>query len=164
MARYGKFSGVRNYIAVVGPKGPGLEEACGYYGEKVVLKAQQLGLNTCWVALTYRKVKTAFAVAPGEKLCLVIAIGYGKTAGQPHQGKPLEAVMQSPEPVPDWFLHGVQAALLAPTAMNQQKFRFQLEGSVVRATPGRGFYTKIDLGIAKYHFELGAAPAPFTWG
>ncbi len=42
--------------------------------------------------------------------------------------------------------------------MNQQKFRFQLEGSVVRATPGRGFYTKIDLGIAKYHFELGAAP------
>ena len=164
MARYGKFSGVRNYIAVVGPKGPGLEEACGYYGEKVVLKAQQLGLNTCWVALTYRKVKTAFTVAPGEKLCLVIAIGYGKTAGQPHQGKPPEAVMQCPEPVPNWFLHGVQAALLAPTAMNQQKFRFQLEGSVVRATPGRGFYTKIDLGIAKYHFELGAAPTPFTWG
>ena len=101
MARYGKFSGVRNYIAVVGPKGPGLEEACGYYGEKVVLKAQQLGLNTCWVALTYRKVKTAFTVAPGEKLCLVIAIGYGKTAGQPHQGKPPEAVMQCPEPVPN---------------------------------------------------------------
>ena len=48
--------------------------------------------------------------------------------------------------------------------MNQQKFRFQLEDSVVRATPGRGFYTKIDLGIAKYHFELGAAPTPFTWG
>ena len=164
MARYGKFSGVRNYIAVVGPKGPGLEEACGYYGEKVVLKAQQLGLNTCWVALTYRKVKTAFTVAPGEKLCLVITIGYGKTAGQPHQGKPPEAVMQCPEPVPNWFLHGVQAALLAPTAMNQQKFRFQLEGSVVRATPGRGFYTKIDLGIAKYQFELGAAPTPFTWG
>lgn len=84
--RYGKFSGVRNYIAVVGPKGPGLEEACGYYGEKVVLKAQQLGLNTCWVALTYRKVKTAFTVAPGEKLCLVIAIGYGKRQGSPTRG------------------------------------------------------------------------------
>lgn len=164
MAHYGKFSGVKNYIALVGKKSARLDELCGYYGEKVVLKAQQMGLNTCWVALTYRKVKTAFTVAPGEKLCLVIAIGYGKTAGQPHQGKPPEAVMQCPESVPNWFLHGVQAALLAPTAMNQQKFRFQLEGSVVRATPGRGFYTKIDLGIAKYHFELGAAPAPFTWG
>ena len=164
LAHYGSFRGVTSYLALVGKKGPDLEETCGYYGERLVLKAQQLGLNTCWVALTYRKVKTAFTVAPGEKLCLVIAIGYGKTAGQPHQGKPPEAVMQCPEPVPNWFLHGVQAALLAPTAMNQQKFRFQLEGSVVRATPGRGFYTKIDLGIAKYHFELGAAPTPFTWG
>ena len=114
MARYGKFSGVRNYIAVVGPKGPGWRRPAAITGEKVVLKAQQLGLNTCWVALTYRKVKTAFTVAPGEKLCLVIAIGYGKTAGQPHQGKPPEAVMQCPESVPNWFLHGVQAALLAP--------------------------------------------------
>lgn len=165
MARYGKFSGVRNYIAVVGPKGPGLEEACGYYGEKVVLKAQQLGLNTCWVALTYRKVKTAFTVAPGEKLCLVIAIGYGETAGQPHQGKPPEAVMQSPEPVPDWFLHGVQAALLAPTAMNQQKFRFELlpDGRTVRAQASPGAYTAVDLGIAKYHFEVGAGTENFAW-
>ena len=158
------FPGCEITLRWLAPKAPGWRRPAAITGEKVVLKAQQLGLNTCWVALTYRKVKTAFTVAPGEKLCLVIAIGYGETAGQPHQGKPPEAVMQSPEPVPDWFLHGVQAALLAPTAMNQQKFRFQLEGSVVRATPGRGFYTKIDLGIAKYHFELGAAPAPFTWG
>ena len=96
----------------------------------------------------------------GNDAALAVPEGLEK----PAQGKPPEAVMQCPEPVPNWFLHGVQAALLAPTAMNQQKFRFQLEGSVVRATPGRGFYTKIDLGIAKYHFELGAAPTAFTWG
>lgn len=34
MAHYGKFSGVQNYIAMVGPKGDKLEELCGYYGEK----------------------------------------------------------------------------------------------------------------------------------
>ena len=129
-----------------------------------MLKAQQLGLNTCWVALTYRKVKTAFTVAPGEKLCLVIAIGYGKTAGQPHQGKPPEAVMQCPEPVPNWFLHGVQAALLAPTAMNQQKFRFQLEGSVVRATPGGGSTPKSTWASPSTTLNSGAAPTAFTWG
>ena len=55
MAHYGKFSGVRNYIAMIGKKGPDLEEKCGYYGERLVLKAQQLGLNTCWVAMTYSK-------------------------------------------------------------------------------------------------------------
>ena len=84
MAHYGKFSGVRNYIALIGRKGNDLEEKCGYYGEKVVLYAQTLGLNTCWVGLTYSKVKSAFQIDPGEKLCLVIAIGYGQTQGVSH--------------------------------------------------------------------------------
>ena len=86
-AHYGKFSGVKNYIALIGKKSPNLEEACGYYGEKIVLRAQQLGLNTCWVAMTYSKVKTAFQIAPGEKLCLVIAVGYGTTQGAGHPVK-----------------------------------------------------------------------------
>lgn len=164
MARYGKFSGVKNYIALVGPKGPDLEEKCGYYGEQVVLRAQLLGLNTCWVALTYRKVKSAFTVAPGEKLVMVIALGYGTTPGESHPVKAPEKVSNVTQASPQWFQKGVRAALLAPTAMNQQKFRFTLTGSRVEATAGRGFYTKTDLGIAKYHFEVGAEGAQFTWG
>lgn len=88
MAHYGKFSGVTNYIAMIGKKGPELDEKCGYYGERLVLKAQQLGLNTCWVAMTYSKVKTAFTVNSGEKLCIVISLGYGKNEGVPHKSKP----------------------------------------------------------------------------
>ena len=84
MAHYGKFSGVRNYIALISRKGNDLEEKCGYYGEKIVLYAQTLELNTCWVGLTYSKVKSAFQIDPGEKLCLVIAIGYGQTQGVSH--------------------------------------------------------------------------------
>ena len=84
MAHYGKFSGVRNYIALIGRKGNDLEEKCGYYGEKVVLYAQTLGLNTCWVGLTYSKVKSALQIDPEEKLCLVIAIGYSQTQGVSH--------------------------------------------------------------------------------
>ncbi len=163
MAHYGKFSGVKNYIAVVGKKSPNLEETCGYYGEKVVLKAQQLGLNTCWVALTYSKVKTAFQVNSGEKLCLVIAVGYGTAQGCSHRGKQPQDVMQATAPVPEWFQKGVEAALLAPTAINQQKFTFVLDGKTVSAKAGRGFYSKIDLGIAKYHFEIGAGKENFRW-
>ena len=91
MAHYGKFSGVKNYIAVIGKKSPDLEEKCGYYGEKAVLKAQQLGLNTCWVAMTHSKVKTAFHIDNGEKLCLVIAVGYGTTQGCGHKVKQPES-------------------------------------------------------------------------
>lgn len=95
MAHYGKFSGVTNYIAMIGKKGPELDEKCGYYGERLVLKAQQLGLNTCWVAMTYSKVKTAFTVNSGEKLCIVISLGYRKNEGVPHKSKPVEAVTKS---------------------------------------------------------------------
>lgn len=163
MAHYGKFSGVKNYIAVVGKKGPDLDEKCGYYGEKVVLYAQQLGLNTCWVALTYRKEKGAFQVDSGEKLRLVIAIGYGKTQGVPHKSKSLEDVVKTDGNIPEWFRKGVQAALLAPTAVNQQKFVLTLEGDRVSAKAGRAFYSKLDLGIVKYHFEIGSGKDSTVW-
>lgn len=156
MAHYGKFSGVTNYIAMIGKKGADLEEKCGYYGERLVLKAQQLGLNTCWVAMTYTKIKTAFSVGRGEKLCVVISLGYGKTQGVAHKSKSFEQVTKTEGQIPDWFRNGVEAALLAPTAMNQQKFKFVLEGDRVSAEAGIGFYTKADLGIAKYHFEIGS--------
>lgn len=163
LARYGKFSGVTNYIALVGKKGPDLSETCGYFGERIVLRAQQIGLNTCWVAMTYSKVPSAFSAGEGEKLCAVIAVGYGKTQGSGHRVKSLREVTEGEPPFPEWFVSGVEAALLAPTAMNQQKFRFALQGNRVSATAGSGFYTKLDLGIVKYHFAMGAGADAFTW-
>lgn len=165
MAHYGKFSGVKNYVALIGKKRDNPEEKIGYYGEKIVLHAQMLGLNTCWVAMTYKKIKTAFNLSDGEKLYCVLALGYGVTEGVKHRDKALEEVSKSEvAPTPDWFVSGVKAALLAPTAMNQQKFYFSLlnENSVAAATK-KGFYSKIDLGIAKYHFEIGAGKDRFKW-
>lgn len=163
MARYGKFSGVTNYIALVGKKSPDLSETCGYFGERIVLRAQQIGLNTCWAAMTYSKVPSAFSAGEGEKLCAVIAVGYGKTQGSGHRVKSLREVTEGEPPFPEWFVSGVEAALLAPTAMNQQKFRFALQGNRVSAKVGSGFYTKLDLGIVKYHFAMGAGADAFTW-
>lgn len=153
MAHYGKFSGVTSYIALIGKKGERLDELCGYYGERLVLKAQQLGLNTCWVALTYKKIKGAFTVDKGEKLTVVIAVGYGRTQGAEHGIKSVGDVSNAGEGTPEWFKTGVEAALLAPTAMNQQKFKLVYSDGKVEARSGLGFYTKVDLGIVKYHFE-----------
>ena len=156
MAHYGNFKGVSNYIALIGRKGPDLDEKCGYYGEKVVLEAQRLGLNTCWVAMTYKRIPSAFKVDKGEKLTVVIALGYGETQGVQHRSKPITDVSNCTDDSPEWFRKGVEAALLAPTAVNQQKFFFSLEGEHVEAKAGLAFYAKMDLGIAKYHFEIGS--------
>lgn len=163
LAHYGRFSGVKNYIALIGKKCDGLDEKIGYCGEKIVLLAQTLGLNTCWVAMTYKKIKRAFTVGKDEKLRCILALGYGKTQGCPHKIKTVEEVSEA-ENAPVWFIEGVKAALLAPTAVNQQKFIFTLVGeNKVSARTKIGVCNKIDLGIAKYHFELGAGKENFEW-
>lgn len=170
MLSYGQFSGVKNYLVMVGKKGDNLDERIGYYGEQLVLLAQTLGLNTCWVGLSYRKVPEAYHVGNDEKLACMIAIGYGETQGVSHKIKTVEQVSNASDITPSWFKKGVEAALLAPTAVNQQRFSFEHVGvknncHQIRAKKGLSLigYTKIDLGIAKYHFEIGAGEVNFEW-
>ena len=162
MAKYGRFENCTNYIALVGQKAPDLDERCGYYGELLVLKAQELGLNTCWVALTHGRSKAE--IKDGEREVILISLGYGKTQGSERKSKPISEVSNISEDSPDWFRWGVEAALLAPTATNQQKFSFFLkDGSVSTKTGLIGACLKVDLGIVKCHFELGAGKENFRW-
>lgn len=158
---YGNFKGCRNYFALIGPKGK--DEEIGYYGERLVLKAQELGINSCWVAMSYKKGKAQGEIASGEKNYMVVALGYGQNQGVPHKSKSLSDVSDYKDGDPDWYKRGVEAALLAPTAMNQQKFSFVRHGEKVTAKAGFGFYTHTDLGIAKYHFEAGSGKDHTVW-
>ena len=167
MAKYGKFSGISNYIAMVCKKGD--DTTLGYYGEQVVLLAQTLGLNTCWVGLTFSKQPDKFEVQKDEHLVCLVPVGYGATQGVQHPQKKTINDVADGAPFPEWFVRGVEAALLAPTAVNQQLFRFNLrDGNKVEAkktfslTNGMG-YAPIDLGIAKCHFEIGAGKQNFEW-
>ena len=175
LAKYGKFSGVSNYIAMIAPKDKDVE--LGYYGEQVVLLAQTLGLNTCWVGLTFRKQPDQYEIRKGEVLNSVIALGYGATQGVQHPQKKTIADVAEDKRVesqkskvesnfPDWFVKGVEAALLAPTAVNQQKFLFILHPDnrvEAKARFALSSYLQTDLGIAKCHFEIGADKKNFEW-
>ena len=158
LAHYGKFKNANNYIALVGKKSiENLDEKCGYYGQKLVLEAQTLGLNTCWVAGTYGKGKCKANLTAGEKIVCVIALGYGETNGVSHKSKPVSKLCNIPEAdltnTPVWFQKGLEAAILAPTALNQQKFIVSLEGDKPVIKSKGGPLTQLDLGIVKYNFE-----------
>lgn len=153
MARYGKFTGVRNYLSIVGKKSSDLEEKAGYYGEKMVFLAQSLDINSCWVGMTHGKSKAV--VGKGEKEVILIALGYGKTQGIQHNSKSMEQLCKVKGDMPDWFKRGMEGAMLAPTAINQQKFQILYDGNTLRAkVKGTGFFAKTDLGIVKCDFEL----------
>lgn len=181
LAKYGKFRNVTNYMVMAGKKSDDLDERIGYYGEHLVLLAQTLGLNTCWVGLSYKKIPDTYVLDEGEVIKAYIAIGYGETQGSSHKIKTIEQVNRTAvrtfgssknasDITPHWYTKGIEAALLAPTAVNQQKFSFEYVGTnngrhQVRAKKGISMigYTQIDLGIAKYHFEIGAGREHFDW-
>ena len=161
------FENCNNYIVIMGKKkDKNLQEKAGYYGERIVIKAQEIGLNTCWVALTYNKKEIPISIKEDEKIVIIIAIGYGANKGIEHDIKsPKDVIKDSYSVIPGWFDRGINFALYAPTAMNQQKFVFELKGSreVLAKVSGIGPFTKVDLGIVKYHFELGAGRENFNW-
>lgn len=155
LAHYGSFREVNNYIVLAGRQGPDFDYFCGYYGEKLVLFAQQQGLNTCWTALTFNKKRVRELIPEGETLCMAIALGYGQTQGVQRRSKSIGDVTEGEAARPDWFTAGVEAALKAPTAVNQQKFVFSLvDGEPFVRVKGIGSCTKVDLGIVACHFEL----------
>ena len=147
------WSRIPGYLAMVGSKSDDLDERCGYAGERLVLYAQTLGLNTCWAGIFKRKCCTA-QVNEGEKLVLVIAVGYGENSGHPRRTKQMEELTDVKE-APAWFTSGMKAAMCAPTARNQQKFFITLDGDKpVAKVTGNAPFAKLDLGIVKYHFEV----------
>lgn len=156
--------GVRNYLVLAGKDTPGLDEKIGYCGADVMLFAQTLGLNSWWVGGTYSRKGVQKNAAPeAEKILGLIALGYGASQGVPHKSKKPEDIAAYEGPAPDWFAKGTEALLLAPTALNKQAFTLRGEGRRVSLTCDNGIFSGVDLGIGKYHFELGAGKENFDW-
>lgn len=161
-------NGTDSYFLLAGPKGLAhMEEKCGYYGEEAVLTATTMGLDTCWLGGTYNREKCM--VLPGDDLVCVVAVGRGKPGSQPRRALKdpidLSTSTTSSESVPGWFAAGVEAVRLAPSAADRQGYRFRWSnsGAMVRLEGG-GSFALVDLGIAKFHFELGAHGGTWTWG
>lgn len=165
---YGMFKGVRNYILLIGKNGEDSKERLGYYGEKMVLLATQLGLGTCWVGGTFDRSIGDLYIQLGEYFSGVVTIGnvepdkswkerlisrvtHRKTKG-------INEMMKAEDEVPEWFLEGMRAVQKAPSAVNAQPVMFTYQKGIVSAhVSSRKYgYEKVDLGIAKLHFEIGA--------
>lgn len=136
--RYGKWTGVTNYIAIVGPDTPNLEQKCGYYGEQIVLWAETAGLKTGWVETTCEQVPDSFSVEEGERFVMSLCIGESDKAGGPHKLKAVSQLSDVAGAMPEWFEKGMELAQLAPTAGNQQLFCIHYDGEKLFMTTEKG--------------------------
>ena len=145
-----------------------LQERVGYYGERLALRAVQLGLETSWAVLD--DADTAehpwWCLHPGEKIVWMLAFGHGARPGGRRRSKPIEELCRIPDgmAMPDWFRAGMEAAMLAPTSLSQQPFLFTLhKDGTVSAEAMEGLFAHVGLGCAKYHFEVGAGRENVRW-
>ena len=165
VARFGLVHGAQANIAFVTTEGTADDEAIGYWGQRIVLTAQKAGLNTCWVAISSRRKNKAIR-GTGAKVRIVIAVGYGKTQGEPRKTKSVEelSTVECGE-APAWFVTAMEAAQLAPTAMNNQNFHVTLleDGKTVSIEAPKGGWNTVDLGIVKRNFEEAANELGADW-
>lgn len=158
------FKNADNYIAVIGKKTFENEMKAGYFGTEIVLLAQEIGLNTCFVCGTYSKRKVKVKLQKGEKILCIITVGYGETPGTAHINCSIDKLCDFRGDMPPWFMRGMDYAMLAPTALNKQKFCFVLRnGNEVKLTDRGGTCKGVTLGIVKYHFEAGAGKENFKF-
>ena len=174
---YGMFYGVCNYIALIGDKSDFVNlEMLGYYGEIFVLHATALGLGTCWVGGTFDRGSCPVELDDGESVVCAITIGEAAQElsakeklirwGTHRKSKTTEQMYTADSTVPDWFISGMTAVQMAPSAVNRQPVMFTYKDGAVNASvkdiAGDGF--AFDLGIAKLHFELGAGGGEWAFG
>ena len=186
VARFGLVRGATASI-VFCAEGKDTDEAIGYWGQRIVLTAQELGLNTCWCALCSRK-KSKAVLRGDKKVRIVIAVGLGKTQGHDRKTKPLSELCaveggsmangagvgtgtgagagMGESGLPAWFATAMEAAQLAPTAVNAQNFHITLraDGKTVTARATKeGGWSAIDLGIVRRNFEEAANETGADW-
>ncbi len=171
---YGKIEDAPGYIAFIGNMDSHrVQEAVGYTGEGIILEATALGLGTCWVGGYFRPeaVNKQISITKNEKVLAITPFGFFKDSfsfqeklmigfGRLHKRKPLSGLVTG-TCKQEWMKTALEAAQLAPSAVNRQPWRFVCcnRSITVSLDKKRDTYKiarRLDCGIAMLHLELGA--------
>ncbi|MEA4900536.1 nitroreductase family protein [Desulfitobacterium sp.] len=177
VGNYGKVKGAPAYAAFIGNmKDPNVQEKVGYLGEYFVLEATSMGLATCWIGGFFRLevVQAQIHLDANEQILAVTPIGFAKEEytleekmmsgfAKSHKRRNLETLCLTlpKEQSPAWIISALEAAQVAPSAVNRQPWRFSVEDETIKVSMDnlRDSYhisKRLDCGIAMAHIELGA--------
>jgi len=177
IGRYGKIRNAPAFIAFIGDMdSPYAQEQVGYTGEGIILEATALNLSTCWVGGFFRPELAASLAetSRNERVLAVTPIGHTVERqsfeerlmagfGRNHTRKPVSALVTGLGETewPDWTRTALEAARLAPSAINRQPWRFHVEPDSISVSvrglgPEFNVSKRLDCGIAMLHLEVAA--------
>jgi len=179
---YGKIRGAPAFIAFIGNmENPNVQEQVGYMGEGIILEAEAMNLSTCWVALfRSNMVEPLITLEENEQVIAIASIGYAKQQesieermmtgfGWTHRRKPLSDLVIGFEGnvYPQWILSALNAARLAPSAVNRQPWCLKVDSNSITVSVNSlrreyGVSRRLDCGIAMLHIEIAALNSGIT--
>ena len=177
---YGKIKDAPAYTAFIGDiRDPNVQEKVGYLGECFILEATALGLATCWVGGFFRPETVArqISIESYEKVLAVTPVGFTESnyslaekmlsgmAGSKKR-KPLEELcpLGGQAERQEWVEATLEAARLAPSAVNRQPWRFSVDDNTIKVSLDNNkriasisnISKRLDCGIAMAHIEITA--------
>lgn len=182
---YGAFINPRNFLAaVVDTATPNALERAGYFAEKFVIRAVELGLGTCFVGGTYNKNAVKAQIRAGEQLLFIVLFGYpdektrflarmlvkmihAKKMSSEQFFEPKDRLPLAIEKFP-MLKVGLEAVACAPSSLNKRPVRVFLNEepgiqSLCAGVDESNPKNLIDLGIAKFNFNF-ATSTECEWG
>lgn len=174
---YGRVKDAPAFAAFIGiVDSPHVHETVGYTGEAIILEATALELSTCWVGGFFRPevAGSLSRTRRNERVLAVTPLGYARETetleeklmtgfGRTHQRHRLSHLTAGLDEHnwPEWVRISLEAAKLAPSAINRQPWGFHVESDSITIYlrtkgPEFGVSKRLDCGIAMLHIELGA--------
>ena len=137
-------------ITVYSEEKEGYPENIGFLFQQMDLYLQTLGLGVCWLGLGKMNPKTAGEVE-GMKFVIMLAFGHPKGDPLRHDGKGFKR--KAMEKITDIADPRLDAARLAPSAVNSQPWYFIHEEDTVHVyCSHKG--SRLDAGIALAHLYV----------
>ena len=177
---YGKIKKAPTYAVFIGDmRDSNIQEKVGYLGECFILEATAIGLGTCWVGGFFRPevVAQQVKIETYEKVLSVTPVGFADASYSftekmmsgmvgSKKRKPLNELCLTEDQTgwPIWVKSALEAARLAPSAVNRQPWRFSVENNMItvsedseNGTADKSNISKrLDCGIAMAHIQIAA--------
>ena len=175
VSHYGKIRGAPAFIAFIGNmEDQHIHEKLGYMGEGIVLEATALNLGTCWVGVSFKPEVASFhaRIKKNEKILALTPVGYTQEKwsleekimtgfGRTHKRKHAEELIKGKKdtPWPQWVKTALEAARIAPSAVNRQPWRFTVKSDSITVSVNNlkdtlNISKRLDCGIAMLHIEV----------
>lgn len=162
-----------SYAVILSDVKQGYIENSGYIGEKLILKARDLDIDSCWVTFNDSDIiKEKLDISSNKEVTAIIALGYGIDKNIKNKSGSERLGVEKIVYMDKWgintsideleergLLDAFSYARMAPSTLNRQPWRFIIDGGKIILAVKKDDFTSnyeigIDAGIAMLYFGL----------